>query len=185
MEPLTFTYRPISEDYVVPLRTHWRRRPFFIIAFTLSGLLALFFIGITIFGVVLTLTSGMSSKDISSSLMCNVFPLICAATFGMYPLIFWVIVPASGAKVFQRDEHLQAETTWSLDDDGIRITTRFEEHKIDWGTFHQVQETKDYYLLVMRAVKMALRAVPKRAFTSADQEMAFREIAQRHLGPIK
>jgi hypothetical protein len=55
----------------------------------------------------------------------------------------------------------------------------------DWGTFKKVEETKDYYMLVFSVNKNMLQIFPKRAFTSPEQEAAFRDLLKRHVGVWK
>jgi hypothetical protein len=50
------------------------------------------------------------------------------------------------------------------------IKTSFGENKNEWNSFSRVIETKNSYLLVDAKNKRAFQVLPRRAFTSPEQE---------------
>lgn len=130
------------------------------------------------------LVTTIFSPDVSKPL--NVWLLIlCVAGFAVIPTMLFVIGPLQAGNRVQKSERLRPEATWHLGGDAIQIITQYAESKIDWGTFQKAIMTKHHYLLVYTVNKQAFQIIPRRAFESAEQEAAFREIVERHLGKIK
>jgi hypothetical protein len=185
MEPITLTYTPIKDDLVIPLRSQFMRRPLLVIQFAISGLLALFMLSLSAMGCISALLTRSGGDEPGMGIVSLVFPLFCAAFFSIVPAMYLFVIPAQRTRLFKKDERYRADNTWTLDDDHIIMATRFEEHKFDWSNFPQVREIKNYYLLMSGATKAAMFVLPKRAFTSPEQEQAFRELVERKVGPIK
>jgi hypothetical protein len=184
MESITFTYTPIKEDYVVPLRSHWMRSPLIMLSIVVLGSMALFMLGISLLGCMTMLLTGTIGDEAGFGILPTVFSFLCSGFMWLIPgMYLWL--PISAARQFEKDERFRADITWTLDDEYIRIATRFQDVKLAWSNFRQAQEFKDYYLLIIRTAGTALRPVPKRAFTSPEQEQAFRELVERKVGPIK
>ncbi|MBN1429672.1 MAG: YcxB family protein [Anaerolineae bacterium] len=185
MEPITFTYTPIKDDYTVPLRSHWMRSLVTMISLLVLGSITLFMLGISLLGCIMMLLTCMLSDDSGLvGILTVVFSLIGSAFTWIIPgMYLWLLI--SAARQFEKDERFRADITWTLDDEHVRIATRFQDVNLPWSSFRQAQEFKDYYLLIVRTTGTALRPVPKRVFTSPEQEQAFRELVERKVGTIK
>jgi len=86
-----------------------------------------------------------------------------------------------GAQVQQSENRILDEVQWLLDDTQIIIKDPHTELRVDWGTFRELVELKDYYLLVHTVNKNMFNFIPKRVFESADQEQAFCELVRQNI----
>ncbi len=84
------------------------------------------------------------------------------------------------AAVLSRAANEQIEM--SLDDLGIVIAAPRATTRVQWDYYVRLDEDRFALYLVERR-KMCLFVVPKRAFRSAGEELAFRSLCASHLGP--
>ncbi len=80
---------------------------------------------------------------------------------------------------FRKGSKSQDESLLQFSDDGIHLKTSQVDSLFQWSLYDKVLEGERLYLLVDRRGMIYL--VPKRAFTGAGQEAAFRELLGRHL----
>lgn len=112
------------------------------------------------------------------SLYLLLFPIVLAA------FLWWGMPLALGRRV-RRDSRLRSPTTWEIGDAQVTMRNEFGESRLEWTTFGRVVETKAHYLLTYSAYRGAFALLPRRAFASAEQEAAFREIVRRHLPGLR
>lgn len=101
----------------------------------------------------------------------------------LFAVLRIVISARIGNQVQQGGERTLGEVHWQFNDEQILIENKFAEAKFDWGTFQEIIEVKDYYLLVHTTNKNMVHSIPKRVFESPEQEAAFCELAQRNIEP--
>ncbi len=80
-----------------------------------------------------------------------------------------------------RDQAMQAETTWSIEVDRIEVRNRFEKVELVWGMFDRLVETRKYVLLVYAENKRQFTFLPKRAFLTDEDRLAFMELVREKL----
>ncbi len=97
----------------------------------------------------------------------------------------WLGLPLTIERRVRRDRRLCSPTTWEIGDAQVVMRNVFGESRLEWATFGRVVETKAHYLLTYSASRGAFALLPRRAFASAEQEGAFREIVRRHLQGLR
>jgi hypothetical protein len=108
---------------------------------------------------------------------------------GFFLLLFpWVLAaylwwgwPASVGRRAQRDRRLRSPTTCQINDEQFVTQNVLGESCLEWEAFHRIIETRSYYLFVFALNRRTFVIVPRRAFSSAEEEAAFRDIVKRHL----
>lgn len=163
-EPVTFTFTPTRQDYISGMRYHIARRLSVRLILILFGLI---FVG----GVAMLPTVDWDFSIVLPQLL--LFPVFA------FMFLFWL--PFSVGRQVERNERLTCETTWQVDDERLQVKTRFTDMAMDWGTFAKSEENKDYFLLIYTVNKNMIQIIPKRAFTTAEHEAAFRRLEQRHI----
>ncbi|MEJ2487579.1 MAG: YcxB family protein [Anaerolineales bacterium] len=102
----------------------------------------------------------------------------------LFPVILFAYLVFSpnrmAASVSQSDRYF-APQNWRVDQAGIKITNEYGELKFKWTDFIGVVENTTYLLLQYASNKNAFQIVPKRAFLSAEQEEAFRDLAKQNV----
>jgi hypothetical protein len=94
-----------------------------------------------------------------------------------------LLVPAAIMWLRARSQaRLQVEATYVFDDQHVFMKSVNQEFKVDWGTFRKAAKTPEMYLLNHNVQYSAWIFIPRRAFESAEQEEAFRELIGRKLG---
>ncbi len=165
-DPITVQFTPTPEDYVRTYRALQFRHPATRLVYAL----------LTVFELCLVGSLFISRFESNSPLWAAAIPI---------PILLLVAVLWPGYNVgrnAKNNERLLAEITWELDDDHVRTANRFAETKYDWGSFQALVENKEYFFLRHSANKRLYNFIPKRAFTSADQMAAFRDLFDRHAG---
>ena len=99
--------------------------------------------------------------------------------------IIWGYVAAillSGPKKrFLRDPKLQQPFELEFSDEGILFGSTDMVARMSWSYYSRVIETERVYVLARGTFQMTI--IPKKSFTSAAQEAAFRRLLKRHLPP--
>ncbi len=167
---MKLTYRTTKQDYIRTVRARSLtsfKRPWFLI-------IAPLFTALWICRGSVSLAEG----DLSGVIFLLAPFLIMLAIFG----VFGILVPMRiGAQVQQSENRILDEVQWLLDDTQIIIKDPHTELRVDWGTFRELVELKDYYLLVHTVNKNMFNFIPKRVFESADQEQAFCELVRQNI----
>ena len=84
-------------------------------------------------------------------------------------------------RYFRGDPKFRDEYTLTFTDAGIEFRTAHLNASLAWSLYTDVIETDKFYLMVYGKGIHSLSIVPKRAFTDAGQETAFRQMLRRHL----
>jgi hypothetical protein len=84
-------------------------------------------------------------------------------------------------RYFRGDPKFRDEYTLTFTDTGIEFRTAHLNASLAWSLYTDVIETDKFYLMVYGKGIHSLSIVPKRAFTDAGQETAFRQMLRRHL----
>jgi hypothetical protein len=111
----------------------------------------------------------------------SIFELIWLFLPPLFVIYAYFIQPASLAKKAAQNEKLVTEATWEVNEIGVQITSRFNSTLLEWGNINKLVTTKDYYLLLSKTNKNAFRFIPRRAFTSAQEEEQFLEMVERNI----
>jgi len=93
----------------------------------------------------------------------------------------WWGWPLSIGRRARRDRRLCCPTTCLAGDEEFVTRSVLGESSWEWAAFHRFVETKVHYLLIFAANRRTFVIIPRRAFASAVEEAAFRDIVQRHL----
>ena len=84
-------------------------------------------------------------------------------------------------RYFRGDPKFRDEYTLTFTDTGIEFRTTQVNASLAWSLYTYVIETDKFYIMVYGKGIHSLSIVPKRAFTDAGQETAFRQMLRRHL----
>ena len=102
----------------------------------------------------------------------------------LFPVIMFAYLVFSpnrmAASVSQSDRYTVLQR-WRVDKGGIKITNEFGELKFKWSDFMGVVEDKTFILLQYSSNKNAFQIVPKRAFSSIEQEEDFKDLAKQNV----
>jgi len=82
-------------------------------------------------------------------------------------------------QAFRREPKFRDEYLLQFSDDGIQFKTAQIDALVQWSLYSRVIEDERFYLLVYGRNMMSV--IPKRAFTSEEQERAFDELLKRQL----
>jgi len=74
-----------------------------------------------------------------------------------------------------------AETTWTAEEQQVTIQNQFQESRMDWGAWRACDELAGYFILPLATNRRFFQFIPKRAFASAEQMAAFRDLAARRI----
>jgi hypothetical protein len=154
----TFSFTPNRIDYVHTFRAYYYyRRSIKVILFVF---------------VVISLCS-LSTLFLGSFQAYQLFlPVMTIFLF----LTFFYLSPSSVGDKVVKEERLHSEVTWQVDEEKIIVNNKFSEAKVDWGTFGEVLETSDHFMLVYAVQHNMFQIVPKRAFPTKAMLEEFREL---------
>jgi hypothetical protein len=93
----------------------------------------------------------------------------------------FVLQPLATMRQAVASDRLFHETTWKIDDETINIISPHADIKVDWGTFYELMEIKEYFLLRYTANRYLLQILPKRAFELPQQMNEFRTLVNARL----
>jgi len=106
------------------------------------------------------------------------------ALFGsVFFFLFYAIVisPFVVANKVAKDERLNSPVLYELNDEHIQIKNKFTETKFDWGSFQRIIESEEYFLIIYTTNKNMFQIVPKRAFSTSDDEKEFRNLVKEKI----
>ena len=167
---ISFNFVPTKEDYFKSFQTMYKKR-------ILIFLLVTAFILPEILCVLLNYLG--QGEQIQ---LVNIFPFILAILFLMFfPIYYFVINPFISSRKAAKDERLSGIVHYEVNDEYILVKTKYAESKLDWGNFQSVIESKAYFLLLCTSNKNMFQMIPKRAFVSLDDELAFKSLLNTHI----
>lgn len=164
-QSLTLHFTPSQHDYAAVMRLFFWQRPG---TRVILGFLALTF-GLVMFFVV---TKGSP---------LTVFELIWLLLPFLFVVFVFFFQPSRLASQAVQNEQLVTEATWEVSDAGVRISSRFGSTLLEWESLSKLLTTRDYYLLLSKANKDAFRFLPRRAFTSSQEQSLFLELVGKNL----
>jgi hypothetical protein len=82
---------------------------------------------------------------------------------------------------YKRNPKFREQYNLQFSDDGIWFRSKGLESRLDWGFYSKVWETPRFYFLIYGKDMFTL--IPKRAFSSEEQEAAFRSMLKRKISP--
>jgi len=165
VQSLTLKYTPNQRDYASVMRLFfWQRK----------GTKISLVLVIIAFGVIGFMLIAKGSPP-------TFFELIWLLLPPFFVLYSFYIQPSRLASKAAADEQLVTEATWVVDDDGVRISSRFGSTDLPWTALKKLATTREYYLLLSNTNDNAFRFLPRRAFTSPTEEELFLQLAADHL----
>lgn len=164
-ESLTVHYTPNQQDYAAVLRIFFWQRTGTKVSL---GFLAVAFL--LIIYVILT-----------QSTPPTIFELVWLLLPPFFVAFIFIIQPKRLANQATQNEQLVAEATWEINESGIQISSRFGSVLMEWDSLQKMLVTQDYYLLLSKTNKNAFRFLPRRAFTSSQQEGQFLGLVRKFL----
>jgi hypothetical protein len=166
-EPITFSFTPNREDYIRTLRAFSLQLRYTKITLVMAAII--FFAALTY-----QLLRGFS-----------VYGFIFIGLPWAYVMSLFFLNPITVGDKFAKDERLSSDWTWTIDDERISINNKFSESTFDWGTFKEVYETKEHFLLTYAVQKNMYQFIPKRAFANAEQLYNFQKFIEEKIQAIK
>jgi len=118
-----------------------------------------------------------------SMLVVDLIPLWTMVLFvGLFEaLLFYNILVRIPRTYFRGDGKFRDKYEITFSDEHISVKTSQLDSKLAWSLYTKVIEGPDMYLLIYGKDLRMMTAVPKRAFTSKDQERMFRDLVSRHI----
>ncbi|MBA2734954.1 MAG: YcxB family protein [Acidobacteria bacterium] len=161
-EIISLRFKYTEEEYVSATRFYLLRVSDFLFQLIISSLL----IVAGVFSVLLL--------DLES---VTTFILIFV---GVIWLLVWLLALfVMPRQRFRSDPKFRDEYSLQFSDDGIQFKTSQIDALIQWSLYTKVLENDRFYLLIYG--KNMISVIPKRAFTSADQEAAFDALLRTRL----
>ena len=95
--------------------------------------------------------------------------------------LFYNVLVNTPRKYFRGDGKFRDRYELTFSDEGVKLKTSQVDSKMSWSLYSRVVEGRDMYLLLYGKDTRMMTAVPKRVFSSSDQEQLFRELVTRHI----
>ncbi len=111
----------------------------------------------------------------------TIFELIWLLFPPLFIIYILVIQPSRMAKQAMENEHLAADTTWEVNETGVQISTSLDSSLFEWEKLSRLVTSIDYYLLLFKTNKNTFRFLPRRSFTSTEDEDTFLQLITSHL----
>jgi hypothetical protein len=164
-QSLTLRYTPTQRDYASVMRLFfWQRK---------GTKISLVLLVIAFLLVAFMLLVKGSPPTIFELLWLLLPPFLVIYSF--------YIQPSRLANKAARNEQLVTEATWVVDDTGVHISSRFSNTELAWDTLKKLVTTREYYLLLSKTNDNAFRFLPRRAFTSDQEEELFLQLVAKRL----
>jgi hypothetical protein len=160
-QAVTIRFQYTEAEYVAAVREYFD--PF---RTKLSGVIGALILSLGIF-------MGYVSDDSFVPWMLSFFGVVALAVFYRS----YYVAPRHWYKAVSG----RGEYTLQYSDAGIVFHSKDMDSTLQWSLYRAVRETDRFYFLVYG--KHMFSVIPKRAFTSAEQEEAFRALLRRHLAP--
>ena len=111
----------------------------------------------------------------------TIFEFIWLLLPPLYVIFVFFYQPSRLANQAARNERLVTDATWEVSDAGVQISSRYGSTHLEWESLKSMVTTRDYYLLLSRTNKNAFRFLPRRAFTSTQEEELFLGLLKKNL----
>jgi hypothetical protein len=174
---ITFQFTPTKEDYSETM-----------IAYTVNTV-GIVVANIFLIGMEILLTSiALSMPDLASRsdwffalIIPWIVPVVAVYVF-FNPL---TLIGARIRKQVADNPQLTPLTLWQLDEDQFALKTEFLDTKYAWSVFQKAVELERHYLFIHTVNERVFTFLPKRVFTTPQQEADFRTLVEKKLGPIQ
>jgi hypothetical protein len=160
-EPITLTFIHREKEYVTATRLIYARvyhTRFLMIVSSIVLALGLFLIS--------------TNADFIMGSVAIVVGLVLLV-FNLYA---YFVTPR---QYFRQNVKFQEEYSLRFSEEGLLFRSKGLESKLEWSFYSKVWETRQFYFLCYD--KDLFTLIPKRVFTSAEQQRAFRELLNRQL----
>jgi len=158
---MRFEFTPTPEDYKKAIRIYYLSDVRLWIIFGLFGLPQL------CCSIYLITQNGLKN---------GILPIVLLFLFPLFVVYLLVLMPLNFAQKVKNNERLRAKTTWIVSEEQIVVKNEYSESKLTWDTYQRVIESRAYYLLFYQGNKGLFQMLPKRAFFTVDQELAFQKM---------
>jgi hypothetical protein len=162
---LTLRFTPTQQDYAHVLRLFYLQRT----GTRISLALLVIAFGLTIFAI------------IAQGFPPSAFKLIWLLLPPLFVIFAFFVQPSRIARQAIGNEQLSCEAKWEVSDEGVQISSQFSSTHLDWELLNKLVTTREYYLLLIKTNKGAFRFLPRRAFTSPEEQDQFLELVAHHL----
>jgi hypothetical protein len=162
---VTVKYTPTQQDYARVLRL-------FLVRNTVNRIMLGFLV--VAFGFVVLNMLAQTTPVTGFEIIWLLFPPV----FIIYIL---VVQPNRMGKQYMADEKMAAERTWIVSDENVQITTSFKPELFEWDMLSRLVTYQEYYLLMFKKSKNNFRFLPRRAFTTSEEQDAFLQLMSGHL----
>lgn len=159
---ITLQFRYSKEEYVAAIRQYYQTFH--------SKIGALFCGALTILGLIILF---LSEDPYFSSF------LISLGIFGL--MIFCLNYLRGAQRIYERNPKLREEYSLQFFDEGIVFRSKDIDSALQWSLYNRIKETERFYYLIYG--KDSFTLIPKRVFTSREQEYAFRLMLKNHVDP--
>lgn len=165
--PLVVEFQLSAHELATALRSQLLRRPVIWIMPVWSVLLA-------VIGVIFLVSPGVGSKNIVGFALLGV---------GVYTVaVFAYVVWRAPLKAWHRNESLRGPQMITFSDEGYQARSTFSEGRSTWALIKASFENDQFYMLLL-STRRAYLVIPKRAFSSNQDEERFRHLLERHTEP--
>jgi hypothetical protein len=165
-QAVTFKFTPDQNDYAKALRIFFLRQ---------TGIrISLVFL-VVAFGIILY-TVLWQTTPVS---ILQIVWLLLPPIFVVYTLYYQ---PRNMAKRAMANEQLAAESTWEVGEDGVDMSTSFGSIHFSWEDIKKLITSQEYYLVLFKTDKNFFRFIPRRAFTTTQDQEQFLQLMTSHLG---
>lgn len=164
-QSVTLRFTPNQQDYARVLRLFFWQRT--------GTRVSLIFLAVA-FGLICYVVASQDSP-------LTIFELIWLLLPPLFVIFVFLIQPSCMAIRAVQNERLVAEATWEVSDAGVEISSRFGSTLMAWESLHKLVTTKEYYLLLSKINKNAFRFLPRRSFTSSQEQDVFLELVGKYL----
>ncbi len=166
---LSFQFVPTKDDYIKAFRafylTNWPTWAVIIFVLLFQGL---------------CIASAFIRGDINFEFSYMV-PLMIFVFILFYFAYALIINPLKVANGVEKDKILSSPVQYQATDEGLVIVNQFSENKLTWENFQRVIDSKEVFLLIYSTNKNMFQMIPKRAFSSIEDELAFKNLAYQKI----
>jgi hypothetical protein len=162
---VTVKYTPTQQDYARVLRL-------FLVRNTVNRIMLGFLV--VAFGFVVL-------NMLAQTTPVTLFEIIWLLAPPVFIIYILVVQPNRMGKQYMADEKMAAERTWIVSDENVQITTSFKPELFEWDMLSRLVTYQEYYLLMFKKSKNNFRFLPRRAFTTSEEQDAFLQLMSGHL----
>jgi len=116
------------------------------------------------------------SPEISGSGFISYLPIGLVATLGFFLFFGFFVFPIIIGNLVVQESRLNGPILYTINDEQIVLSNQISAKKFDWASLLNVIESKDYYFCFFKVSSVVPMTLPKRGFTSIDDEQAFRNL---------